>query len=146
MNPHTAWTQRKREQATRSASACSQAATDVRERIFIAFTGVGLIEYSEQIDLGVLRMEPDRLVFAGTSVTRVIPYGSIVLVGSQPLAGAPDLHVCSVNSTEHLGTQTFICDYPLEYHFGAWYQRWLESAPFTSIDSSDTMAVPPTHR
>jgi preprotein translocase subunit Sec61beta len=145
MNPHTAWTQRKREQATKSASACSQAATDVCERVYITFDNVALIEYSEQIDLGVLRLEPDRLVYAGSIVTRTIPYGSIVLLGTQSLAIAPDLYFCSVNSTDHLGTLTFVCEYPLEYHVGAWYQRWLEAAPFTGVDSSGTLPLPLTH-
>ena len=146
MDPHTTWAARKREQALRSRTACSTAAADVQERVFITFDGVALVEYSEQVDLGLLRLEPDRMVFAGEIVTRTIPYGSIVLMGSQPLPGAPGLHSCSINSTEHLGTMTFLCEYPLEFHFGAWYQRWLEGASFTGVDPSDTMALPPTHR
>ena len=146
MNPHTAWTQRKRAQASLNASACEQAALDVRERVFMNFENVALIEYSETLDIGILRLEPHRMVFAGTIMTRVIPYGSIVLLGSTPVLGSPGLNACSVNSTESLATTTFLCEYPLEFHLGAWYSRWLDSVPFTEVDSSDTLALPPTHR
>jgi preprotein translocase subunit Sec61beta len=146
MNPHTAWTQRKREQALRNASACSQAAHDVCERVYITFDGVALVEYSEQVDLGMLRLEPNRIVYAGSRVTRLVPYGSIVLLGAQPMPGAPDLYTCSINSADSLGTMTFLCDSPLEYHIGAWYSRWLEGAHFTEVEPSGTVSLPPTHR
>lgn len=152
MDTHTAWTLRKNEQATRSATACAQAARDVGERIFTSFDEVTLLEFSEQVDQGVLRLEPRRIVFAGTNVTRVVPYGSIVLMGSVNLSVTSAQHCCYVNSTAYPTAMTFLYGYPLEFHLGAWYHRWLESTPFTETDPftevepSDILAGPPSHR
>jgi hypothetical protein len=146
MNPHTAWAARKAEQAGTALSVRMQACIDVERRVYISFDNVSLIEYGEPTDLGVLRLEPQRIVFAGHRTTRMIPFGSVVLLGTQDVLGSPGLTACCVNSTEHLGTMTFVADIPLEYHVGAWYSRWLESAPFTEVEPSDTLSLPPAHR
>lgn len=145
MNPHTIWASMRAEQDARDLSVRMQACTDVQERVYVNFEGVTLVEYGEAVDLGVLRLEPLRMVFAGAKVTRNIPFGSIVLLGTQGVLGVPGYTACSVNSTEHLGTMIFVADIPLEHHIGAWYSRWLESAPFTEVRTSGTIPLPLTH-
>lgn len=124
MNPYTTWAEMRRAQATRAASACSSAVHDVMAstvhvRQTVAMTANG------QHDVGLLRLEFDRMVFAGPSQTRVIEFASIVLLGTRDTI-PPEAPVCSVNSSDYEATMLFWCAEPLEYHIAAWYSRWLE--------------------
>lgn len=138
VNPYTLWASRASQQALRDRTACIQAARDVESKAFVAFTSVVLVEYGEMVDLGTLRIEPDRLVFAGNLVTRVVPFGSVVLLGAQPLVDTPGRSACSVNSVDYPATLVFRADSPLEYHISAWYSRWLDG-PCTEISPSGTV-------
>lgn len=118
--------------------ACRVAAHDVNTEACISFYPVVLIEYSEMADIGTLRLEPGRMVFAGGSMTRCVPFGSIVLMGTQPMLGEPERNACSVNSSEHPATMLFLADEPMEFHLSAWYSRWLHN-PFTEFTPRATV-------
>jgi hypothetical protein len=125
LNPYTTWAEMRRAQATRAASACSGAVHDVlastvHTRHHVAMTANG------QTDVGVLRLEFDRLVFAGPTQTRLIEFASIVLLGTREMI-PPEPPVCSVNNNDYDATMLFWCAEPLEYHIAAWYSRWLEA-------------------
>ena len=140
MNPHAVWAERGRQQALLNASACMAAYDDVQSKDHVVFDQVALIEHLGTVDVGVLRLEPQQMVFAGTTTTRVIPFGSVVLLGTQEVPGAPGRNACSVNSIDYLATMVFVGDTPLEYHVGAWYSRWLDQG-FTSIGPPGTVTA-----
>lgn len=143
-DPHTVWAMRKRSQTAVNTAACRNAAGAVRTESVISFEGVTLIEYGTAVDIGILRLEPEQLVFAG-STTRVIPYASIVLLNVLPVFGCPGRNACSVNSTEYHEACVFRSELPVEYHIGAWYSRWLEGSRL-GVDTPASVGLPPAHR
>lgn len=143
LNPYTTWAEMRREQATRTASACARAvhdvmATTVHTRQAVAMTANG------QHDVGILRLEFDRMVFGGATQTRVIEFASIVLLGTREMI-PPEAPECSVNSSDYDATMLFWCAEPLEYHIAAWYSRWLEAREGYSAALPTAMVELPHH-
>jgi hypothetical protein len=127
LNPHTIWATRRREQALRNATACQDAVHDVMA--FTVWTAQGVtMTVDGYTDIGTLRLEGDRLVFAGAAQTRMVEFASILLLGTRETPGAPVAAACSVNSSDYDATMLFWHAIPLEYHIAAWYLRWLENS------------------
>jgi hypothetical protein len=95
-------------------------------------------------DVGILRLEMDRLVFAGSVMTRVVEFHSIMLLGTRDVLGSPVAAACSVNSSDYDATMLFWREDPLEYHIAAWYSRWLEGSGSTTVAPAMMELPPPT--
>jgi hypothetical protein len=146
MDPYTAWANKAVQQTHRNARACSDAGGAIAaNRAQVVFSGVSLIEWGETVDVGALTVRQYELVFAGSNVTRRVPFSTIVLIDTPPVLGAPGRVACSVNSYDYPNALVFLGEQPVEYHVAAWYSRWLRKWGCTDAVSSATVpAITPT--
>jgi len=138
MDPHAAWAAKAAENARQASEALRAAAFDVEREACVSFWPVTLIEHDFMVDVGTVRLEPSRLVFAGGRETRIIPFSTVVLLGTQPIVTAPGRNACSVNSSAYPQRMLFLADDPMEFHLSAWYSRWLNN-PFTEFGTPATV-------